>query len=87
MPSLMSYLLKLEHQICCLFGSCYFTKVSPRWSRCAKASAIATLDNDWESTFQILSFEKYRAYVILLNQNLDLVRHRSSIKAHHKQLA
>lgn len=39
------------------------------------------------STFEVLSLEKNRAYVILLDQGPDLVSDRSAIKAHHEQLA
>ena len=38
-------------------------------------------------TFEVLSLEKNRAYVILLNQDLDLIGDGGAIKAHHKQLA
>lgn len=84
MTSSTSNSLQFNSKLGCLLGSCCIINVS-RWSHDEQSKHVA-----WEcrgSTFEVLSLEKNRAYVILLNESPHLLSDRSAIKPHHEQLA
>jgi hypothetical protein len=83
---LVSESLKIKNKLGGLFGRCF---VSVKAHRYEIRRAIRKINHgiSGDGTFEVLSFEQYGAYVVLLDQDLDLICDRGAIEAHHEQLA